>query len=224
MIEALGEVLPKAVGIAISPMPLIALILMLISVRAKVTAPLFAVAIIIGILINTMIGFLIGGAFGNGGDEGPSTAASIFQVVLGVLFVALAVQQWRKRPRPGNEPEPPKMFAAIDSMSGRSAFGLGLLISAVNLKNLPLAISSGIDISQAGLSTGVGVLTVVVFTVIATLSMTIPVIVVLTVGERVSPELESVKEWLLAHNNAIMLVLFAVLGARALGAGVAGLV
>ena len=40
---ALGDLLPAAFGVAISPIPIIATVLMLLSERARQTAPAFAV-------------------------------------------------------------------------------------------------------------------------------------------------------------------------------------
>jgi hypothetical protein len=41
MAQGTGEVLPFAIGVAISPVPVIAVILMLLSGRAKVNGPMF---------------------------------------------------------------------------------------------------------------------------------------------------------------------------------------
>lgn len=224
MIDVLGEVLVKAVGIAISPMPIIGLILMLISARARITAPLFALGFTLGVLITTGIGVVFGGALGSGDTSGPSTGSLIFKLLIGLLFLALALQQWRKRPRPGEAASVPKFFASLDSISALMAFGIGIGIAAINVKNLPLGLSSGLDIANADLSASETLITLIVFAVIASSLLIVPVIVVLALGDRVSAGLESLKEWLLAHNHAIMLVLFAVLGAKSIGAAVAGLV
>ncbi len=222
MLEVLGDVLVKAVAIAISPLPLIAVILMLVSARAKVTAPLFAVGFVIGVVIATGVGVVFGGAVGSGDDSGPSTASLVVKLVIGVLFLVLAFQQWRKRPRPGEASEVPKLFSSIDSMSAFSALGLGLLISALNIKNLPIGLSAGIDIANADLGGSTTIVTTVVFALIASSVMIIMVGVVVVLGDRVAAGLDSIKVWLLTYNHAIMLVLFAVLGAKSIGEAIAG--
>jgi hypothetical protein len=224
MVEVLGEVLVKAVAIAISPLPLIALILMLVSARARVTAPLFTLGFTGGIFIATGIGVVFGGVLGGGGGSGPSTASLMFKLVIGLLFLALAYQQWQKRPKPGEPVEVPKLFSSIDSMSAISALGIGLLISALNIKNLPLGVSSGIDIAHANLGASTATVTVIVFALLASSVLIVMVLVVLVLGDRAAGGLDSIKVWLLAHNHAIMLVLFAVLGAKSIGEAVTGLV
>ena len=51
----------------------------------------------------------------------------------------LAVRQWRSRPKEGEEPTLPSWMAAIDSITAGKAFGLGVLLSSVNPKNLACA-------------------------------------------------------------------------------------
>ena len=43
----------------------------------------------------------------------------------------------------------------------------------------------------------------------------------LILGDRAEGGLETMKEWLVANNNVVMTVLFVVLGAKVLGAGIA---
>lgn len=224
MIEVLGEVLVKAVAIAISPIPIIGLILMLISARARTTAPLYALGFTLGVFITTGVGVVFGSALSSGDASGPSTGSLIFNLLVGVLFLVLALQQWRKRPRPGEAVAVPKLFASLDSMSALGAFGVGLAISALNIKNLPLGVSSGLDIADADLGTSETLITLTAFALIASSLLIGSVIVVLVLGDRVSVGLKALNDWLLAHNHAIMLVLFAVLGAKSIGAAVAGLV
>ena len=50
--EAIGQVLPMAVGVALSPIPIIAVVLMLVTPRAKVNGPMF----IVGWLWTTALG------------------------------------------------------------------------------------------------------------------------------------------------------------------------
>ncbi len=49
--DAVGQVLPMAVGVALSPVPIIALILMLVTPRARVNGPAFVVGWLLGLAI-----------------------------------------------------------------------------------------------------------------------------------------------------------------------------
>ncbi len=216
-----GQTLPQAVGIAISPIPMVLVILMLVSARARTNGPAFALGWTVGVVGVAGLAY----AFSNGADMATDAdaadAGSVVQVVLGLLFLFLAVRQWRGRPQPGQEATTPKLFGAVDTMSALKSLGLGFAAAAANPKNLPLAISAGVSIAQAGATGGQGVAAAVLFGITASLTVLVPVIAVLVLGDRTREPLDAFKVWLLGNNSAIMMVLFIVLGAKMLGSGLA---
>jgi hypothetical protein len=221
MWNALGQALPQAVGIAISPIPVVLVILMLVSAKARSNGPAFGAGWVAGVLLVTGLAFVLADGADVATDPDAADGGSIVQLILGVAFFVLAVRQWRGRPRPGVDSPPPKLFAAVDSFTPPKAAGLGFLAAAANPKNLPLAISAGVTISQAGATGGSGMGAVIVFAVVASVSVLVPVVAVLVMGARSQPILESLKGFLLANNATIMTVLFTVLGAKMLGSGLA---
>jgi hypothetical protein len=134
------------------------------------------------------------------------------KIVLGVIFLLLAVRQWRSRPAPGAEPEMPKWMAGIDELAPGKAFGLGLLLDGVNPKNLILTFGAAAGVAQLGLSTTDAVVSLIVFIIVGSLTILGPVIYYLLGGEKAKAELDSMKSWLAVHNAAVMTVLFLVFG------------
>jgi threonine/homoserine/homoserine lactone efflux protein len=134
-----------------------------------------------------------------------------------VLLLAVGVRQWRTRPGPGDEVAVPGWMAKIDELEPGAAFGLGFLLSALNPKNLLLAVAAGVSIGALPLSTGETVGAVVVFTVIAAISVLVPVIAYLIAGPRLDPTLDTAKGWLIGNNAAVMAVLFLVFGVSLFG-------
>ncbi len=98
-----------------------------------------------------------------------------------------------------------------------AAFGLVLLLSALNPKNLLLAAAAGAVIGSADLSMGDSAVAIAVFTVVASLTIAIPVLGYLIAGERLQPTLDSTKDWLIGNNAAVMSVLFMVFGVIPVG-------
>src|SRR4249920_2886378 len=142
--QAISEVLPFAIGVAISPVPIIAVILVLFSSRARINGPCFLAGWIVGVGVVSVVAYLVSGA---------SDSSHTIKLVLGLLFLFLAVKQWRSRPQPGQPPlAPPKWMASIDTLSPPKAGGLALLLSAVNPKNLVLSIGAGVSVAQSGAS------------------------------------------------------------------------
>ena len=217
--QAIGDLLPSAIGVALSPVPIIAVILMLGTPRATSNGPAFAVGWVLGLVaVSTVVLLLTNGADSN--DAGASDALGWLELVFGVLFLLLAAQQWRGRPKPGTAAPMPTWMAAIDSFTAGKALGLGALLSGLNPKNLALTVAAAATISQSGLSAGGDVVAVAVFVVIGSLTVAGPVVLYLLAKDRAARWLASVKDFMAAHNAVIMMVVLLVLGAELLGNGI----
>src|SRR3954467_12068166 len=149
--QVVGDLLPLALGVAISPIPIIAVILMLLAPKAGGTSAGFLVGWLIGIAGTTTVFLLLAGILDQGTDAEPSAGASWIKLALGVLLLVLAAGQWRGRPEPGQQPQLPKWMTAIDRFTAVKAAGLGLVLSAVNPKNLLMCVAAGSTIAAGGL-------------------------------------------------------------------------
>ena len=79
-------------------------------------------------------------------------------------------------------------------------------------------------IDQAVANGGNALAMVVVFMVIASLSIAVPVVYMLVGGEGAKKTLEGWRTWLTANNAAVMTVLFIVIGAKLVGSGLDGII
>ncbi|HEX9260154.1 MAG TPA: GAP family protein [Acidimicrobiales bacterium] len=213
----IGQILGNAVGVAISPIPIIAVILMLFSRSAMRNSVMFALGWVTGLAGTGLIVLAIGVDSSDGGE---SDAGGFVKIVLGALFLFLAVQQWRHRPVGDAAPTMPRWMSAIDSLSAVKAVGLGLVLTVANPKNLGLTIAAASTISGSGIENGEQVVTMMVFVLIASLTILAPVATFLIARDRATPVLEVAKGWLLANNSTVMAVLLFVLGAKVLGDGI----
>ena len=213
--DAIGDTLGYAVGIAVSPIPIAAVILMLFSGRARINSVSFTAAWVAGIALVTTVVVLIPGLEADNSE--PSSTTGWIKLVLGVLLLAVGVRQWRTRSGPDDDVAVPGWMAKIDELKPGAAFGLGFLLSALNPKNLLLAVAAGVSIGALPLSTGETVGAVVVFTLIAAISVMVPVLAYLIAGSRIDPTLDTAKGWLIGNNAAVMAVLFLVFGVSLFG-------
>ena len=214
---AIGQILGFAVAVAISPVPIIAVILMLFSKKATVNSISFLFGWVLGLLGAGLIVLALGLTASEGG---PSTASGWIKIALGALFLALAVKQWKSRPKKGEEATTPAWMSAIDGFTAIKSFGIAVLLSAVNPKNLGLTIAAAASISAAGLSGGDEVIVLVVFVLIASVGVAVPVLMNLILGSKAEHTLTEMKEWLIDNNATVMSVLFVVIGAKLLGDGI----
>jgi hypothetical protein len=110
---AFGDILPLAVGVALSPIPIIAIVLMLGTPRARTNGPAFAAGWLAGLTIVGTIVLLLASGSSTSDTGGPDTWASVLKLVFGVLFLLMAARIWHGRPKPGQEAQTPKWMRAI---------------------------------------------------------------------------------------------------------------
>ncbi|MFD9550175.1 GAP family protein [Nocardia salmonicida] len=216
--SVIGGLLPLAVGVAVSPIPIIAAILMILSKNAGGAAKGFAVGWVAGILVVTGVMTLLAGTLG-GTESEPSTGASIVKIILGVALVVLAVIQWQER----SQTEVPGWMKAIDTLTPVKALGLGALLSGVNPKNLLLCVSAGVAIGAGGLSAGGDLVAIVVFTLLASVTVLAVVVGYMLAADKLGPTLDSLREWLQLNNHAVMAIVLLIMGTVVVGKGIGGL-
>jgi threonine/homoserine/homoserine lactone efflux protein len=214
--------LPSAIGVALSPVPIIAVILMLGTPRAKTNGPAFAVGWVLGLVVVSVIVVLVASG-ADDSDSGTSDAVDVVKILIGALFVLMAFGQWRQRPQPGEEPKMPKWMAAIDRFTPGKSFGLGAVLSGANPKNLALTLAAAATIAQAGLDGGGTTVAIAVFVIIASITVAGPVLFYMFASDKAAGPLASIKEFMTDHNAVIMMIVLLVLGAKVLGQGIAGL-
>ena len=221
--QAVGASLPIAVGVLVSPMPIVAVVLMLVSHRARSNGLAFLLGWVVGIaVVGALVVLVVGGAT-SGIDDGPATWASVVKLVLGLLLLVLAGKQWSGRPRDGAEPPTPGWMAAVDSFNAAKAFALAVGLGAVNPKNLLLVVAGATTIAQATSSTGERLGALAVFVVVASIGIATPVVLYLSMGERAARLLDELKTWMTQNNATIMAVLLLVLGSKMIGDAISAL-
>lgn len=218
--SVIGDTLPLALGVAISPIPIIAAILMLLSPKARVTSVGFLLGWVIGIVAAVTVFTLVSSVLPDEDPDASRPIRGVVQLILGLLLFLLAFGQWRKRPKAGEAAALPKWMQAIDTVTFPVAFGLGFLLSAVNPKNLIMAAGAGVDVGAAALPTGSIVAVIVVYTLIASSTVLIPVVGYLVAADRLRAPLDALRGWLAAENAVIMAVLLLVIGVSMIGKGI----
>jgi len=218
---AIGDVLGLAAGVAVSPLPIVAMILVLATPRGRVNGSLFGIGWLAGLSILGTVVLLLAGPADPSDDGTPAAWTGWLKLLLGVLALLLAARQWRGRPAEGAAPEMPRWMAGLDKLKPGGALGLGALLSGVNPKNAGLTIAAAATIAGAGLAGGEQAVTLAVFVVIGSAGVLAPLIVYLVAGERAARTLDAWKTWSGDHNAAIMAVLFLVFGFKLVGDGIA---
>lgn len=204
------DMLPMAIGIAISPVPVIAVIIMLFSGRAKSNGIAFASAWFLTIAILS-----VGIVFFASTNEVVTTTESGTQwikLILGIVLLLMAVKNFHARPKEGQEPDMPTWLVKIDGFTPLKASGLAALLSGLNPKNLALIIAGAVTIAESGSINNTTWINVGLFVTIASFSVVVPVVYYLFAGQKAKQTLTKWKEWLSQNNAMVMFGLFLVVG------------
>jgi threonine/homoserine/homoserine lactone efflux protein len=215
--------LPAAVGVALSPLPIVAVVLMLVSRRGRSNGPAFVLGWVAGLAIVGAIVLAASSGAGAADDGEPATWVDGLKLVLGTLLLLVGVKQWRGRPRDGAEASTPKWMGALDTFTPVKATGAGALLSGLNPKNTLLAIGGATAIAGTGIATEQQVVAYAIFVVIATAGIGTPVVIAFAMGDRAAEVLDGLKNWMAANSAVIMAVLMLVLGVKLIGDGIGGL-
>jgi threonine/homoserine/homoserine lactone efflux protein len=190
--------------------------------RARADGLAFIAGWIAGLsIVGTIVLLVASGA--DPSDKGQAADwVNWLKIVLGMLLLGVALRQWRGRPRGGQEATMPKWMRTIDTFKPAKAAGLGVLLSAVNPKNLLLVVGAAAAISQTGVSAGKQAVALAVFVLIGTLGPGAPVAIYFIMGERSKRMLDGLKAWMSQNNATVMAVICLVIAAKLIGDGIAG--
>jgi hypothetical protein len=219
VLDAIGQVLPSAVGVALSPIPIIAVILMLFTPRASTNGPAFLVGWVVGLGVAAAVVYSLADGADVASDPDASSTLGWGKIILGAALLAMAVKQWRKRPKKGEHPALPSWMQAVDHFTPVKALGLGLLTSGLNPKNLILTAAAAASIAQTGATGGDAWGAIAVFVVLA--SSTVAGLIGYRTfgGESAHGHLDELKGWMGDNNAAVMAVILLLIGAKVLGEG-----
>ena len=222
LIDAVSAVLPSAVAVALSPFPVVAVILVLGSHHARTSGPTFAVGWVTGLtVLTTAVVVLLGDAE----EPGSQTATGVgwMELLLGVGLLALALREWRTRTRADDDVEMPGWMATVDGAGPGRALGLGFVLAAANPKNLALTLAASASIAELGLTATDTTVAVAAYVLVGSSTVLGAVAYRLVRAERAAAGLESVKAFMVANNAVIMMVILLIFGVKLVVDGLADL-
>jgi len=222
--HAIGEMLPLAIGIAISPLPIIAVILILTTPQARTNGLAFLGGWLLGLTAIAVVVLILTDAAAAATSGDTSTIPSMIKLILGLLLLFLAWRKFQKRPAPGEEAPMPKWMTALDGFTATRSLAIGALLAGPKPKNLILNAAAAAGIAQSGLGGLQQAVVLILLVLVASVGIITPVAVYFAMGEEKSARvLDGWKTWLAANNATVMIVLFLVFGVILIGKGIGGL-
>jgi hypothetical protein len=222
MLQAIGHVLPIAIAVAISSVPIMATILILLSENRSRSALPFLIGFVLGLAIVVALCTLFAQAIPTPrSSRRPDTAVGIGEILVGLALVVTAIVAW-VRARRNTSTAMPKWLEGVGRLGPWSAFGLALLLN-VRPKALLLAIAAGLALRGDGVSTTQALIVIGIYTVISASTVAVPIIATLVDHRRMEPRLLRAREWLGRNSGAVGALILLLIGVVIVGTGLARL-
>ncbi|GAA1797926.1 GAP family protein [Agromyces neolithicus] len=222
MLQAIGHILPIALAVAISSVPIMATVVILLSPKGKRTALPFLIGWVLGMAV-VVTAFTLGAQAipSPRSNRRPDTVIAAIEILVGVALVVLAVVEWRRARRHPSDAMP-KWLESVDKLGPWSAFGIAVALN-IRPKGLLLAIAAGLAIRAPELSVGESAIVIVIYTIIGASTVAVPVILALADPKGMQPRLLEMKDWITANQGTVTALIVFLIGVFIIGTGLAGL-
>ena len=221
--QVISNLLYKAIGVALSPVPIIVVILMLLSKRARSNSLAFLLGWVLSLAVVGSVVLLLANAGHVSGGGTPARVAYMIKLLIGVGLLYMAYRTWQRRATHGKVQELPPWTEKIDAVSPRKAFTFAALLAVTNLKIVGMTLGAALLIALGKLRDPQPWIALAVFVVLASTFIALPVLYYLVARASAEKAIADWKDWLSANNSVASIVLFLILGINFVGDGLAGL-
>lgn len=215
----MDEALPYALGVAISPVPIAATLLLLTCPQAVANASSFLAGWVVGIALAAMLFVLLVSEAGLT-DSDPAWIA-VAELVLGVAFLASACVLWLRRHRRGMRDA--AWIPRIDDLTTARSAGLGAVLAGANPKVAVLALGAALALAQADADSRTTTQAVVLFTAVGAMGILAPLAIYLAAPRRAQSVLGRMRARLARHDTYVLVVVGLLVGVLFLSDAAKGL-
>jgi hypothetical protein len=196
-----------AFGGLIAPPPLLLTILFLGSQRPLPNAT----ALALGYFTTCTVMGIAGLTLFDGTESAANTVGRVIGVTVGALLIVLGLRSLLNAPDP--DTQPPGWMESIRSMSPPRAFGFGMALFPLQIKNLAILVACLNLIIASSLSPRGSIVALGLVLVIFAIPVLVLIGLYASVPHRASEVFGSLRTWMEKYNRAITIVLCLVFGA-----------
>jgi hypothetical protein len=199
--QALASLIPLGVAAAVSTVPILVTILILLSDNRDRSALPYLIGWVVGTLFLLTVGTIAAGSLAQPRPRQSDTILGVLEILIGVAFLALGILAFRRHQEsPGGRE--PKWAHAVGAIGAGRALGLGL---ALNLrpKGVLLCAAASLALHSANAGVEDTAILILVYTAIATSTVALPIVATLLSPRRMEPRLIHARGWL-DHNGPVV--------------------
>jgi hypothetical protein len=217
MWQALGGLLPIAVAVAFSSVPITVTILILLSPNRNVAALPFLIGSVIGVAGVIVLSAFVTSALPKPPRLRPDLASAALFIVIGLALVVLGIVNLRRSSRTERSGLP-RWLSRVGSFGALVSFAVSVLLG-FRPKGLLLGMAAGLVLRGANVDAGQDVALVVIYTVIATSTVIVPITASFVARQRMEPKLIAARDWLTDNGRILTSLMMSMIGVVIFGAG-----
>jgi hypothetical protein len=207
MSDLLPGLIVLAIGGSIAP-PLLLLSILFLGSRRPLPN---ATALALGYFTTCAVIGIAGITLFGGAADTVSTVGRGISATVGALLIVLGLRSLLNAPDP--DASPPRWMESINSISAAKAFGFGMALFPVQIKNLAIFVACVNLIAAAGLSPRGSIVALMLVLVVFAIPVLALIGLYAAVPHRASTMLGSLQTWMEKNNRTITVVLCFVFGA-----------
>jgi len=219
VLSTIGQLLPVGLAAALSTVPVTVLLVIMMSPRRKVAAAPFALGCVIGTFLVVLVASLAAQFLPEPRQRRGDEVAAVLEMLLGSALVLFGIRTWRRRHRSKGALELPGWASsALDSVGTFRAFGLGLIIE-FRPKSALLACVVSLQVHAASRADAGALVVTIGYVLVATSTVTLPVLLAIISPERMEPRLAKAADTLAEDGPLISAVVLLMVGSVVIGSG-----
>jgi hypothetical protein len=217
MFHALAQLLPIAVAAAVSSVPIMVTLMILVSDKRDEAALPYLIGWVLGGAALVTIATIAADFLPDDRPRQHDEAVGVLLVAIGGALVLLGLSALRRR-RSESGPRLPGWMTRVDSLHSGPAFGVGVALNA-RPKALLLTAAAGLVLHTASLAAEATAVAIAFFTLVATSTVMAPVLLTYLAPARMEPRLTAARTWLAAQGPVLTAVTMVVIGVLVLVLG-----
>ena len=240
MAGIIGHILPIAVGVALSSVPIVVMVLILLSPRGRWSSLTYLIGAAIGLAGLTTLFSAVASLLPPPPPSNQSPLFAAIEIVIGLALLVLAAVRWtRGRARiraaraarsgvaadldpdaaPASATGMVAWLTKVTSLGPIPSFGVGFILM-LRPKNLLLTLAAGVAIGAGNVTVGLDAVAITIFTLLGISTLAAPIIFSLVDPARMKTPLERTRVWIEGNSATVTTIVLLVLGVVIIGSGI----
>jgi hypothetical protein len=218
MVQTVGQLLPLAVCIALSTVPIIVTITLLLGPRSRGSSLGFLLGWVIGMFLVVTVLYLLASALPATTVPSDRPVVGWVEIAIGLALIAYGVVAFIRHPKQRPEGQLPRWISAIGTVRPITAFGLALVL-CLRPKALLISIAASLVVAGSSLGFTASLIVFAIFVGIGAATVLVPVVVSLARPDAMKRPLQGAQGWISRNSRTVTTVAVLIVGTVIVGHG-----